>query len=101
MNARGRANYGREFTQPRNHNCAEPRARRVVFVTDIVRSLSTIGSAFQEYFVSRVGGEEFRSQFADWAGHNCANMDYLTREQWQLAQSLLNVSGRIATGLYR
>ena len=31
--------------------------------------------------MSRVGGEEFRSHFADWAGHNCANMDYLTRDQ--------------------
>ena len=31
--------------------------------------------------MSRVGPEVFRSQFADWAGHNCANMDYLTREQ--------------------
>ena len=31
--------------------------------------------------MSRVGREVFRSQFADWAGHNCANMDYLTREQ--------------------
>ena len=31
--------------------------------------------------MSRVGAEVFRSQFADWAGHNCANMDYLTREQ--------------------
>ena len=31
--------------------------------------------------MSRVGGEVFRRQFADWAGHNCANMDYLTREQ--------------------
>ena len=38
-------------------------------------------SFLQEYFVSRVGAEVFRSQFADWAGHNCANMDYLTREQ--------------------
>ena len=31
--------------------------------------------------MSRVGREAFRRQFADWAGHNCANMDYLTREQ--------------------
>ena len=38
-------------------------------------------SFLQEYFVRRVGREVFRSQFADWAGHNCANMDYLTREQ--------------------
>ena len=38
-------------------------------------------SFLQEYFVSRVGSEIFRSQFADWAGHNCANLDYITREQ--------------------
>ena len=38
-------------------------------------------SFLQEYFVSRVGSELFRSQFADWAGHNCANLDYITREQ--------------------
>ena len=31
--------------------------------------------------MSRVGAEVFRNYFADWAGHNCANMDYLTREQ--------------------
>ena len=31
--------------------------------------------------MSRVGSELFRSHFADWAGHNCADMDYLTREQ--------------------
>ena len=42
-----------------------------------------------------------RRFFANWAAHNCAHMDYLTREQWQLAQSLLNVPGRIETGLYR
>ena len=42
-----------------------------------------------------------RRFFANWAAHNCADMDYLTREQWQLAQSLLNVPGRLETGLYR
>merc|ERR1712181_25258 len=44
----------------------------------------------EEYFVSRVGAEVFRSQFADWAGHNCANMDYLTREQYE--RGLLEVT---------
>jgi len=44
----------------------------------------------QEYFVSRVGAEVFRSQFADWAGHNCANMDYLTRQQYE--RGLLEVT---------
>ena len=47
------------------------------------------------------GSTQMRRFFANWAAHNCADMDYLTREQWQLAQSLLNVPGRIETGLYR
>jgi len=47
----------------------------------------------QEYFVSRVGPEVFRSQFADWAGHNCANMDYLTREQYDRAMLEVTLAG--------
>jgi len=47
----------------------------------------------QEYFVSRVGSELFRSQFADWAGHNCANLDYITREQYKRALESVTRSG--------
>ena len=46
----------------------------------IVSALS-IKSKLQEYIKSRVGSTVFQRYFADWAGHNCANMDYLTREQ--------------------
>ena len=42
---------------------------------------SSIKSKLQEYIKSRVGSTLFQRYFADWAGHNCANMDYLTREQ--------------------
>ena len=44
-------------------------------------SVLSIKSKLQEYIKSRVGSTVFQRYFADWAGHNCANMDYLTREQ--------------------
>ena len=44
-------------------------------------SVLSIKSKLQEYIKSRVGSAVFQRYFADWAGHNCANMDYLTREQ--------------------
>merc|ERR1711962_1257622 len=44
----------------------------------------------QEYIKSRVGSTVFQRYFADWAGHNCANMDYLTREQYE--RGLLEIS---------
>ena len=44
-------------------------------------SVLSIKSEVQEYILSRVGSTVFQRYFADWAGHNCANMDYLTREQ--------------------
>merc|ERR1712059_39285 len=35
----------------------------------------------QEYIEQMVGAQRMRSHFADWAAHNTAQLDYLTREQ--------------------
>ena len=44
----------------------------------------------QEYIFTNVGSSLMRSHFADWAGHNCAKMDYLTPEQYE--RGLLEIS---------
>merc|ERR1712046_95646 len=44
----------------------------------------------QEYLFNKVGGQRFREIFADWAAHNTANMDYLTKAQ--LERALLEVT---------
>ncbi len=36
----------------------------------------------QAYLSSQIGAEAFREHFADWAAHNAASFDYLTRAQW-------------------
>ena len=33
----------------------------------------------QEYWYHLFGGDNLRNWFADWAAHNAADMDYLTR----------------------
>ena len=47
----------------------------------------------QEYLLREVGPDRFRSLFADWAAHNTADMDYMTREQWRRAQQEITISG--------
>ena len=44
----------------------------------------------QEYITTRVGPSLMRSHFADWAAHNSAKMDYLSREQYE--RGLLEIS---------
>ena len=39
----------------------------------------------QEYMFSELGGPTMREYFADWAAHNSAYYDYITREQWERA----------------
>lgn len=48
----------------------------------------------QEYLVSRVNGLD--AIFADWAAHNTAEMDYLTRSQWQRALEEIDAVGDAA-----
>ena len=45
----------------------------------------------QEYHFTHI--ENLRSHFADWAAHNTADMDYISRDQWELAVAELGNSG--------
>ena len=45
----------------------------------------------QEYMSRRVGPATFRGFFADWAAHNSARMDYITRDQVEGLSSLINL----------
>ena len=41
------------------------------------------GQSPQEYWYRLLGGDNMRAYFADWAAHNAADMDYLTREEFK------------------
>lgn len=41
------------------------------------------GQSPQEYWYQLLGGDNMRTWFADWAAHNAADMDYLTREEFR------------------
>ena len=47
------------------------------------------GLSPQEYWFKnlRKDGEDFRTMFAEWAAHNAADMDYLTREQFKQSKN--------------
>lgn len=47
----------------------------------------------QEYFYSNIGASLFRSHFADWAAHNTAEMDYLTRAQYERGLLEITLAG--------
>ena len=74
----------------------------LVYLTDVVkidRSIITDGfyastdNSPQEYLCNKVGPLEFRTMFADWAAHNTANMDYISREQWERALLEISLAG--------
>ena len=41
----------------------------------------------QEYWYNLIGNDEFRNYFADFAIHNAADMDYLTREEFEISKN--------------
>ena len=41
------------------------------------------GLSPQEYWYRLLGGDNMRAWFADWAAHNAADMDYLTRKEFK------------------
>ena len=41
------------------------------------------GQSPQEYWYRLLGGDNLRAWFADWAAHNAADMDYLTRKEFK------------------
>ena len=43
------------------------------------------GQSPQEYWYRLFGGDNMRAWFADWAAHNAADMDYLTREEFKVS----------------
>ena len=43
------------------------------------------GMTPQQYWFELFGGDNLRSWFADWAAHNAADMDYLTRGQYRVS----------------
>jgi len=47
----------------------------------------------QEYIYKQAGGRKFRTAFADWAAHNVADFDYLTRAQVQIARAITEYVG--------
>ena len=40
----------------------------------------------QEYWYKELGGKNLRSMFADWVIHTSADMDYLTREEFEFSK---------------
>ena len=58
------------------------------FITDGFYAMTDLSP--QEYLFTKIEPDIFRSHFADWAAHNTAGLDYLTREQ--VERALLEVS---------
>ena len=58
------------------------------------RFSSNIALSPQEYLYKRIGANNMRQIFADWAAHNTGGMDYITKEQLQVAfQWITSVKG--------
>ena len=49
----------------------------------------------QEYWYHLFGGDNLRNWFADWAAHNAADMDYLTRKEFKHSKDYYNYLVRI------
>ena len=49
----------------------------------------------QEYWYRLFGGDNMRAWFADWAAHNAADMDYLTRKEFKDSKKYYNYLVRI------
>ena len=47
----------------------------------------------QEYIARKVGLTTYRGYFADWAAHNSAHMDYLTRDQYERGLLEITLAG--------
>jgi len=61
------------------------------FITDGFYAMTNLSP--QEYLYTKIGPKTFRNYFADWAAHNTAGLDYLTREQVQRAYLEITLAG--------
>ena len=49
----------------------------------------------QNYHYTNIGGDNLRGYFADWAAHNTAEIDYLSREQYDRALLEVELAGDV------